>query len=351
MKESNVDALFAFSGPNIFYFSGARIGPSDRLAVVIIPVEGEVIIIAPGFEGDRIRSEKLIGEVRTWEEDEDPFLLVSNTFKKIGVSKSRIAIDDTLWFRVYEKMKKASPETTFINGEDIIKKTRWIKSPDEIEFIEKACTFVSKGIELALKELKAGMTEMDFSALISEMINKAGNVRGGALVQSGPNASFPHNPTSNRVLQNGDAVVIDSGCNVEQYYSDISRTLMIGDVEDEIKKCWQIVKDAQKAAIDSVKPGLTAESIDKAARDVIDKAGYGKYFTHRTGHGLGLEGHEHPYLVNGNKEILQPGMTFTIEPGIYIPNRFGMRIEDDIAVTEDGSKILSEMKQDWEITL
>ena len=351
LRQNGADCFFAFSGPNINYCSGCRIGPSDRLAAVLVSTDGEVAIVSPGFEGDRMRKEKFIGDVHTWEEDEDPFDLVAEIFRKMHLANSPIAVDDTLWFRVFERLKADSPGITWSNGGDIIKKARWKKSEEEFQYIEKACENVAGGIELAVKELKAGMTEMDLSGIIGEKIKKVGNVHGGALVQSGPNASFPHHPTSDRILQNGDAVVIDSGCLVSGFCSDISRTLMIGGVSPEIEKCWQITKDAQQAAIDAVKPGVTAESIDKAARDVIDKAGYGEYFIHRTGHGLGMEGHEHPYLVKGNKEILEPGMSFTIEPGIYVPNKFGMRIEDDVAVGESGPRMLSKLKRDWETAL
>ena len=348
LKTADADCFFAFSGSNINYSSGCHIGPSDRLAAVIVPAEGEVAIVSPGFEGDRMRKDKLIGEVYTWEEDEDPFNLVAEIFKKIGLAKSRIAVDDTLWFRVYERMKSDSPDIKWINGVDVIKKARWRKSEDELKMMETACKYAAKGVELALKEIKMGMTELDFSSVVAEKIYEAGKVHGGALVQSGPNASYPHHPTSKRVLQNGDAVVLDFGCMFEGYCADISRTLLIGKVSDEIKKCWQINKDAQQAAIDAVKPGVTCENIDKAARSYIEKNGYGKYFLHRTGHGIGMEGHEHPYIVNGNKEVLEPGMCFTIEPGIYVADKFGMRIEDDVAVGESGPRMISKMNKDWE---
>jgi Xaa-Pro dipeptidase len=351
LKSANADCFFAFSGSNINYSSGCNIGPSDRLAAAIIPMDGEVAIISPGFEGERMRKEKLFGEVYTWEEDEDPFDLVASIFKKMGLTKSCIAVDDTLWFRVYERMKTDSPQVKWTNGIDVIKRARWRKSEDELQLMEKACEYAVKGMELAIKQFNPGMTELDFSSIVSEKIYEVGKVHGGALVQSGPNASFPHNPTTKRVMQVGDAVVLDFGCMYQGYCADISRTLLIGKVDDEVKKCWQINKDAQQAAIDAVKPGVTCESIDKAARDYIDKKGYGKYFLHRTGHGIGMDGHEHPYIVNGNKEILEPGMCFTIEPGIYVANKFGMRIEDDVAVTESGPRLISKMKKDWAATI
>ena len=351
LKSANADCFFAFSGSNINYSTGCHIGPSDRLAAVIVPAEGEVAIISPGFEGDRMRKEKLYGEVYTWEEDEDPFDIVTTIFKKMGLTRSCIAVDDTLWFRVYERMKSDSPNVKWINGLDVIKKARWRKSKDELDLMEKACAIAVEGMELALKQFKLGMTELDFSSIVAEKIYEVGKVNGGALVQSGPNASFPHNPTTKRVMQSGDAVVLDFGCMFKGYCADISRTLLIGEVSSEIKKCWQINKDAQQTAIDAVKPGASCESIDKAARNYIDKNGYGKYFLHRTGHGIGMDGHEHPYIVNGNKEILEPGMCFTIEPGIYVANKFGMRIEDDVAVTESGSHLISNMKKDWVITI
>ncbi len=352
LRNVGADCLFAFSGTNIYYTSGCRIGPSDRLAAVIIPLDGEITIVSPGFEGARISREKLLGEVKTWEEDEDPFDLVAQIFRDKGLADGTIAVDDQLWFRVYERMRNDTPGANWINGGDIIAKARWMKSEEELQCIETACKYVAKGIELALKELKPGMSELDFSRIIGEKIDKVGGpVNGGALVQSGPNASDPHHPTDKRILQNGDAVVIDSGCKVDGFCADISRTLMIGKVDDEMRKAWEILKDAQQVSIDAVKPGVTCENIDAAARDYLEERGYGEYFTHRTGHGLGMEGHEPPYMVKGNKKTLEPGMSFTIEPGIYVPDKFGMRIEDDIACTESGPRMLSIMKKDWEITL
>ncbi len=351
LNEIGADCFFAFSGTNIYYTSACHIGPSDRLAAVIIPAEGEITIVSPGFEGARMRREKLVGGVQTWEEDEDPFDLVAQIFRDKGLADGIISVDDELWFRVYERMKIDSPGIKWVNGGDVIAKARWTKCEEELQCIETACDYVAKGIENALAELKAGMSELDFSALIARKIHEVGKVEGGALVQSGSNASDPHHPTDKRILKDGDAVVIDSGCRVDGFYSDISRTLMIGKVSDEIKKAWEVLKDAQQVSIDSVKPGITCESVDAAARDYLEERGYGQYFIHRTGHGLGMEGHEPPYMVKGNKQILEPGMSFTIEPGIYVPNKFGMRIEDDIAVTETGPRMLSVIKKDWEITL
>ncbi len=343
LERAGADVLYLTSAANTLYFSGTPMGPGDRVVASIIPRDAEPWIIAPGFEGRRIEEAKLIGQVITWEEHESPFELIADTLRKSGLGSATVALDGETWYWVLEGLREALPEVEFVNGEPLINRCRMLKNDKEIAFIEEACANTGKVFVAAIAEFKEGMTETELAELIAEKYQSEVGITGGSLVQSGPRASNPHAPISDRPIVRGDAVVLDSGCPVGGFFSDISRTLMVGEVPEEIAKAWAVLKDAQQAAFDAIRPGATCESIDAAARRWLDERGYGEYFVHRLGHGIGLQGHEYPYLVGGNSLKLEPGITTTVEPGIYVPGRFGMRIEDVMVVTDDGCRILSHM--------
>jgi len=343
LKASGADALYIFSSANMRYFSGARMGPSDRVAAFIISREAEPWFIVPAFEGNRTKGAAALGEVIPWEEHEDPFERIASTLKKNGLGAAKVALDGETWLWVLEGLRRALPDVEFVNGERLINGCRMFKNAKELAYMERACAHAGQALTAAIADFKEGMTETEFAQLLSQKYKSEAGVIGGGLVQSGPRASDPHIHTGDRPIVRGDAVVLDTGTGVEGFHSDVSRTLMVGDVPEEVQKAWAALKDSQQAAFDAIRPGATCESIDAAARRWLDERGYGEYFTHRLGHGIGFEGHEAPYLVKGNTLKLEPGMTTTVEPGIYVPGRFGMRIEDDIAVTDDGCRILSHM--------
>jgi Xaa-Pro dipeptidase len=343
LKRSGADVLYVFSAVNILYFSGAPMGPSDRVVALLVPREGEPWLVVPGFEGARTEAAKPVGQVITWEEHEDPFALIAQTLTKNGLGSATLALDGETWFWVLEGLRAALPRAEFLNGEPLINRCRMIKSPEELALMEQACANTGKALAAAVAEFREGMTETEFGRLMADKYRTEAGVEAGALVQSGPRAADPHIPTGERPIVHGDAVVIDTGCRVEGFCSDVSRTLMVGRVPDEVAKAWVTLKDAQQAALDAIRPGATCGSIDAAARDWLDARGYGKYFVHRLGHGIGFAGHEYPYLVGGSDVVLEPGVTTTVEPGIYVPGRFGMRIEDVMVVTDDGCRLLSHM--------
>ena len=343
LEHAGADALYVFAAPNILYFSGAPMGPSDRVVAFIIARDAEPWFIVPAFEAHRTEQVKALGRLVTWEEHEDPFKRIADTLKKNGLGAATVALDGETWLWVLEGLRNALPRATFINGQPLINRCRMIKSPQELDLIEQACAKTGAALMAAIADFNEGMTETEFSRLVADKYRSEADIAGGALVQSGPRASDPHIPTGDRPIVNGDAVVIDSGCRVEGFFSDISRTLMVGDIPQKTRKAWTALKDAQQAAFDAIRPGATCGSIDDAARGWLDERGYGDYFLHRLGHGIGYNGHEYPYLVKGNDVLLEPGVTTTVEPGIYVPGQFGMRIEDVIAVTDDGCRVLSHM--------
>lgn len=225
---------------------------------------------------------------------------------------------------------------------------RMIKSPEEQAFVREAARRTNLAIDATHRRMRAGMTERDVGRILEEEFSRVG-AHGGGLVQFGPDAAFPHGSPADRRLVKGDVVLIDSGCNVHGYHSDITRTVSFGPPSDEVRKVYQTVERAQLAGIEALKPGATGEEVDRAARKVIEDAGFGQYFTHRLGHGLGMDGHEPPYLVRGNKTPIVAGNVFTVEPGIYIPGKFGVRIEDDYAVGASGPVSLSVRPGDFAV--
>lgn len=342
LEQAGVDAVYVTSPANNTYFVGAPMGPGDRVMATIIARDDAPCLVVPGFEENRIKNVRVLGDTVAWEEHEDPFALVADVLAKRGLDAGTIALDGQTWYWVLEGLRRALPNATFVNGQPLIDRCRMVKNERELGLIEQACAKTGEAFARAVAAFKEGMTELEFGQVIADKYRELG-VMSGSLVQSGPRASDPHIPAGDRPIVRGDAVVLDSGCKVEGFGSDVSRTLMVGEVSDEIQKAWTTLKDSQQAAFDAIRPGATCESIDAAARNWLAERGYGDYFLHRLGHGLGLEGHEYPYFVGGNTLPLEPGVTMTVEPGIYVAGKWGMRIEDDIVVTDDGCRILSHM--------
>ncbi|MBN1917390.1 MAG: aminopeptidase P family protein [Verrucomicrobia bacterium] len=340
LDRSNVDVLYVSSAANNLYFTGAAVGPGDRVVALLLTRDGEPSLVVPGFEANRIRQDRLVGDIVSWEEHESPFALIADILHEKGLASGRIALDGQTWYWVVQGLREALPQVEFVNGEPLINRCRMRKNEREIGFLEQACAITAKVLTAAVAQFRPGMTELEFAEVISNNYLERGH-QSGSLVQSGPRASDPHAPAGDRPIVLGDAVVLDSGCRVEGFCSDISRTLLVGKVSGEISKAWSVLKDAQQAALDAIRPGATCESIDATARNWLAERGYGDYFLHRLGHGIGIEGHEYPYLVGGNTLPLEPGVTTSVEPGIYVPGKFGMRIEDVMVVTDDGCRVLS----------
>ena len=342
MNDTNpkFDALFFATGTGLYYFTGVRWQPSERLLALLIPRAGEPVMVVPGFEEGRLRERlKYPVEVRVWQEDESPTKIAAGALADRGIRTGRAGIDETSFFTFYDHLRSAAPGLECASADPVTIGCRGTKSAHELELMRLACEATFDVFRATFASLKVGMSQDEIGRLIEGGFARMG-LRGGALVLIGASAALPHGTIKPATLKEGDVVLIDGGTSVEGYDSDVTRTgVVLGKPSEKVSRVFEIVRKAQDAALDAARNGKLSGTVDDAARAVITNAGFGpdyKYFTHRLGHGIGLDGHEHPYLVRGSKTVLAPGMTFSNEPGIYIPGEFGLRCEDDMVITADG---------------
>jgi Xaa-Pro dipeptidase len=344
LKTRKLDLLVVEPSTNFQYFTGYNPGRSERLILLMLPASGTPAIVCPSFEVERIKRNTVITDARGWEEQEDPWLLVAKAAQQMKPRgrAGEVAVEPTTSYQSYVRLTTKLRGWIPRDGNAVTERLRIIKSPEEIALIRQAIAATEASIAATFSQLAVGMTERDVAALLSREMASRGSP-GGGLVQFGPSSALPHGGPSAGQLTRETVVLIDAGSRVEGYTSDITRTIWFGDApSDEFKKVYNIVHDAQTAAIENAKPGVTqCQQVDRAARKVITDAGYGQYFTHRLGHGMGMDGHEPPYMVEGNTTVLEPGIVFTDEPGIYQLGKFGVRIEDDCMMTPNGVEVLS----------
>jgi Xaa-Pro dipeptidase len=349
MAAQKIDALMLTGGTSLVYFSGMQWGLSERLFAMVLPVKGDAFYVSPAFEEERAREQIAKGplgtsaDVRTWEEHESPYERLAQGLKDRGIATGRLGIEETVRFVFSDGVAQAAPTVTIVSGTPISAGCRVTKDAHEQALMRHASAVTLKAYEAAYRALKEGMTQTEFQQLVQQAHRRLGYT-GSAGVQVGPYSALPHGSIAPQVVKDGTILLIDGGCSVEGYTSDISRTFVLGKATDKMKKVFEIEHRAQTAALKAARPGLPCEAVDAAARKVIEDAGYGpgyKYFTHRVGHGMGMDGHEWPYLVKGNTLPLAPGMTFSDEPGIYIRGEFGVRLEDDMVITENGAELFT----------
>jgi Xaa-Pro dipeptidase len=333
------DALLLGPGSSLYYFTGIRWGLSERLLALLVLRSGEPFLISPAFEEGRMRELMCYPiEVRVWQEDESPTKLIAASLANRNLRSGRIGIEETFPFTFYDDFRAAAPAFESVSADPVTIACRGRKSAHELELMRLACEATCDVYRLVFPSLKEGMSEEEIAQLVNAGYGKM-NLRGYALVLLGTSAALPHGSRQPQKLKEGDVILIDGGCRVEGYESDVTRTGILGKPSEKIHRAFEAVRKAQDAALDAARAGKLSGSVDDAARAVITTAGFGpdyRYFTHRVGHGIGLDGHEHPYLVRGSKALLEPGMTFSNEPGIYIPGEFGLRCEDDMVVANDG---------------
>lgn len=348
MADDKIDAILLAGGTSLNYFTAVRWGNSERLFAVVVPVRGRAFSVCPSFEEDRAREQLKLGplgdaEVLTWNEHENPYALVANGLKSRGIAGGTLGIEERTPYVFSEGVAQAAPTLKITSATPVTAGCRQIKTAHELELMTIANQATLKVYEAVWKAMKPGMTQNDVGALISAAYRRVG-FNGYASVQVGEYSALPHGSVTPQVIKDGTIVMIDDGCQVEGYASDITRTFVLGTPTDKMKQVFDIVHRAQAAALAAAKPGAEAQSVDAAARKVITDAGYGpdyKYFAHRLGHGIGMDGHEWPYLVRGNSVKLQPGMCFSDEPGIYMRGEFGVRLEDDMHITENGAQLFT----------
>ena len=344
MRDAGIDAILMTGGASMQYFTNAQWGLSERLFAVVFPAKGELAWIAPAFErGRALEQIKFGNDVRTWQEDENPYQLVASILRDRAIVSGTLGVEETVRFVFSDGIAKAAPGLRLASADPVTARCRRVKSAHEIELIRLANQITLQAFEGALRTLKQGMTHTELSGKIAYEHQQLG-ARGGALVLFAEHSAAPHGTVTPQTLREGDIVLVDGGCSVENYASDITRTTIFGKPTQKQLKVFDIVKRAQATALKAARPGVACEDVDAAARKVVTDGGFGpdyKYFTHRLGHGLGMEGHEWTYLVRGNKTKLEPGMTFSNEPGIYIPGEFGVRCEDIMVITETGAELLT----------
>jgi Xaa-Pro aminopeptidase len=343
MAENGVDGLVVTPGSDLRYLTGYDAKPLERLTALVVPREGDPRLVVPALEvAEAERSPAALAgmAVVTHGETDDAFAIAMEGFK----SAEMVAVDDHMWsLRVFALMR-ALPSTRLVAAEWLISDIRMRKGADEVASLRQAGQAIDRVHERMGEFLAVGRSEREAGALIADAIVAEGHVTADfVIVGSGPNGASPHHSVSDRVIEAGDTVVIDiGGSTVDGYCSDCTRTYAVGgSPPSEVTDYYAVLLQAQRTQCDYAKPGVTAESVDRIGRAVIADAGYGDYFVHRTGHGIGLETHEEPYIVEGNELVLEPGMAFSIEPGIYLPGRHGARIEDIVVTTEDGLERLN----------
>ncbi len=349
MRENALSAIVLTEGTSLNYFSGIRCWGGERLFAMVLPAKGTSFYVTPAFEEGRAREQIAQSpdgsgaDVRIWQEDESPYQRVAQGLSDRGIANGVIGVEETVKFVFSDNLRKAAPNATFASATPVTAGCRMIKSQHEVELMRLASRVTLAAYQATYGALKVGMTHHEVAALVEAAHRQLG-FEGDALVLLNEFSAFPHGSVSPQVIREGSSILIDGGCKVEGYDSDITRTFVLGKPSDKMKQVFDIVHRAQSAALAAAKPGVECGAVDAAARKVITDAGYGpdyKYFTHRVGHGLGMDGHEWPYLVRGNATKLVANVTTSNEPGIYIREEFGIRLEDDMHVTENGAELFT----------
>ena len=346
MRENHVDAIYVEPGSSMFYYTGMRWGTSERMLAMVIPARGEIAWVCPKFEEERARELIHMGtDIRTWEEDESPYQRVAEIFKDRGVRTGTVGIEERVRFFLYDGIRLAAPALKFVSATPITAGGRMYKSPAELSLMQLANDITIQAYKATHDSMTEGMTQGEFAGNCAAAFRALGT-SGGIFVSFGKYTAFPHGSSTPQRLKEGDVVLMDGGCSVEGYQSDITRTFVFGKPTDRQRQIWDLERKSQDAGFAAAKVGAPCEAVDAAARKVIVDAGFGPDYKvpglpHRTGHGIGLDGHEWTNFVRGNKTPIQPGMCFSDEPTIVIYGEFGIRLEDCLYITPDGSRFFT----------
>ncbi|HET6822710.1 MAG TPA: aminopeptidase P family protein [Anaerolineales bacterium] len=351
LRASGLDAVILNPGPTLTHLTGLHFHLMERPVVLMFAKDQDPAIVLPELELQKVAS--LPYKLQVFAYPENPsewdgvFRRAAESLnldgKQIGVEPRQLRL---LEFR---HVKAGAPEADYPDASEVLSSLRLRKDKTEVDAMRRAVKIAQEALEATIPLIKMGMTEKELSSELVVQLLRHGSepeMPFAPIVSGGPNSANPHASPTERKLQAGDLLVVDWGAAYDGYISDLTRTFAVGEVDEEYRKIHQLVQEANAAGRDAARPGVPCANVDKAARDVIEKSGYGTYFTHRTGHGIGMEGHEEPYMRGDNMQLLEPGMAFTVEPGIYLPNRNGVRIEDNVVITEAGADVLSDMPRE-----
>jgi Xaa-Pro aminopeptidase len=352
LRERGDAGLVLFPSQNLRYLSGFSEEPRERQFMLLVPSEGDPAFLAPELSARQVREASWVPTVRAWADEDDPLTALAEVAADCGMTSGRLLVDDTMWATFTQDLRATLPDATFGLASSVLAPLRVRKDEAELDAM-RAAARAADAVVADLREWGAdvvGLTEADLAARVEDALERHGG-RGVAfetIVGSGPNGAKPHHTHGDREIRAGDPVVLDFGTRVDGYPSDLTRTLVFGDgAPERLPEVHETVLAAGRAAVDAVAPGVACETVDAAAREVVADAGHGEAFIHRTGHGVGLDVHEAPYIVDGNDRELEPGMVFSVEPGVYLEGAFGVRIEDLVVVTADGCERLNHADRDW----
>jgi len=350
MRDNRIDALYIEPGSSMFYYTGMQWGTSERMFAMVIPAKGEIGWVCPKFEEERARELIKMGtDIRTWEEDQSPYERVVEILKDRGVRTGTVGIEERVRFFLYDGIRLAAPALKFVSTTPVTAGGRMFKSHAEIALMQRANDITIEAYKATRESMTEGMTQGEFAGNCAAAFRALGT-SGGIFVSFGKYTAFPHGSSTPQRLKEGDIVLMDGGCTLEGYESDITRTFVFGKPTDRQRQIWDLEKKAQDAAFAAAKIGAPCEAVDAAARKVITDGGFGPDYKvpglpHRTGHGIGLDGHEWTNFVRGNKTPIQPGMCFSDEPTIVIYGEFGIRLEDCLYIDQDGAKFFTKQSE------
>jgi len=348
MRAKGIGSVLVESGPSLDYYTGVQWWRSERLTAVVIPAEGDPIIVTPFFERPSIAEMLQVpAEIRTWNEDEEPLKLVTDFLRERRVASAPVAFEETDRYWITDRLRQRLPAVPIVNANAVVRAQRMIKSPAELALMQAANDIMLASLRYAGERTKVGMTPADIDAMIAAVHKQMGSAYDGGLVLIGEASAYPHGSKKPHVVQSGDIVLMDCTSSVHGYQADITRTFVVGSPSADQRKLWDQVHRGQQIAIETAKVGLPAGAVDDAVRKTYESWGFGPGYrlpglSHRTGHGIGMEVHEPIYLVHGETTPLAPGMCFSDEPGLYIPEKFGVRLEDCWHMTGNGPKFFTE---------
>jgi len=352
MKENGIEVSFLTSSENVFYLSGYYTDPHERLLALAVFQEEEPFLVCPAMEMQDAKRAGWGQEIIGYSDIENPWEMILHSINKRIKDVAKAAIEkEHMNVERYEQLTQMFPKASFVSAEEKVRLLRMIKDAKELKIIEEACALADFAVEFGVSEIKEGKTELEVLNALEYALKQKGvtEMSFSTMVLTGANAASPHGNPGETKIQKGDLVLFDLGVVVDRYCSDITRTVAYGDINDKQKEIYDTVLKAQLAAIEASRPGVTAADVDLTARRIIADAGYREYFPHRLGHGLGIGVHEYPSMTETNQLVIEEGMVYTIEPGIYVPDVAGVRIEDDIYISADGAKVLTKFPKELQI--